>query len=385
MGLFFNYASNTLMYSQTLNANFKSGQKAHDKILGMDLSFGTGITDRWDVGINMPVILKQNVENDYYVSSYDETGVTEVKVNTKYRFLGDEKGGVAGILSINKNLIENNPFAGRDPGLTFNYELAADTTFASKWAAALNVGYRDRNPGKKIDNVAFVPMQDQWIYSVATSYLIASLDTKFIAEVYGSRNVKNVDQDTDRSLNSLEGLLGVKYDATTSMAVHAGGATQLDSSMGGPDWRVYAGLNWAVDLGCDDKKPVVVASSSPTEPQLEVYNLEVDLNFSTNSDQISAPRYKELEQFFKETFSKPYVKLEVAGHTDSVGPDEYNKDLSERRAKAVREYFINTYNLKPDSITAVGYGSTQPIGDNGNYQGRRKNRRVELRIHRYKN
>src|ERR1051325_9543293 len=68
LGWFLNYAANSLTYSYALNSNFKNGQKAKDRILGMDLSLGFGITERWDVGINVPSILQQSVADDYYVS-----------------------------------------------------------------------------------------------------------------------------------------------------------------------------------------------------------------------------------------------------------------------------------------------------------------------------
>src|SRR3954468_22587783 len=71
-GLFFNYASNSLAYSSVLNSNY--GQKRNDRTLGMDLSLGTGITSRWDVGVNVPFILNQEVKDDYYVSSFGHNG-----------------------------------------------------------------------------------------------------------------------------------------------------------------------------------------------------------------------------------------------------------------------------------------------------------------------
>ena len=68
----------------------------------------------------------------------------------------------------------------------------------------------------------------------------------------------------------------------------------------------------------------------------------------------------------------------VAGHTDSTGTLEYNRKLSENRAKAVKEYLLNNFNIKPNQILAKGYGETKPIADNGSDEGRKKNRRVEF-------
>ena len=71
------------------------------------------------------------------------------------------------------------------------------------------------------------------------------------------------------------------------------------------------------------------------------------------------------------------VKAEVAGHTCSIGTDEYNMGLSQRRADAVRNYLISK-GVPADRLTAKGYGESQPIADNATEEGRVQNRRVEL-------
>jgi outer membrane protein OmpA-like peptidoglycan-associated protein len=73
----------------------------------------------------------------------------------------------------------------------------------------------------------------------------------------------------------------------------------------------------------------------------------------------------------------PTLHLEVEGHTDSVGTDEYNLSLSERRAEAVREYFLQQ-GISSASVTSRGFGKTEPIATNDTPEGRQQNRRVEL-------
>jgi len=73
----------------------------------------------------------------------------------------------------------------------------------------------------------------------------------------------------------------------------------------------------------------------------------------------------------------PGLKLEVEGHTDSIGSDEFNQKLSENRASTVRDYLI-AQGLTGDSIAARGYGKTQPIAPNDTNANRQKNRRVEM-------
>ena len=73
----------------------------------------------------------------------------------------------------------------------------------------------------------------------------------------------------------------------------------------------------------------------------------------------------------------PGLKLEVEGHTDSTGSDEYNQKLSENRAGAVRDY-LASQNVPADSISAHGFGKTRPVAPNDTAENRQKNRRVEI-------
>jgi outer membrane protein OmpA-like peptidoglycan-associated protein len=71
------------------------------------------------------------------------------------------------------------------------------------------------------------------------------------------------------------------------------------------------------------------------------------------------------------------LKLEVEGHTDSVGSESFNQTLSEQRASAVREY-LTTSGISPAFVTAKGFGKTMPVASNDTSAGRQQNRRVEL-------
>ncbi|WP_277817157.1 OmpA family protein [Solimonas terrae] len=75
----------------------------------------------------------------------------------------------------------------------------------------------------------------------------------------------------------------------------------------------------------------------------------------------------------------PDVHVEVDGHTDSRGSDDYNQKLSESRAQAVMQY-LGEHGVAADRMSAVGLGETQPIADNDTDEGRELNRRVELKI-----
>jgi outer membrane protein OmpA-like peptidoglycan-associated protein len=73
----------------------------------------------------------------------------------------------------------------------------------------------------------------------------------------------------------------------------------------------------------------------------------------------------------------PDLHFVAEGHTDNVGSDSFNQQLSEKRAAAVRDYLVQQ-GIVDTSITAVGLGKTQPVAPNSTPAGRQQNRRVEL-------
>jgi OOP family OmpA-OmpF porin len=76
----------------------------------------------------------------------------------------------------------------------------------------------------------------------------------------------------------------------------------------------------------------------------------------------------------------PDIKVELDGHTDSVGTDQYNQGLSERRAQIVADY-LTSHGIDASRITAIrGFGESQPIDTNSTKEGRARNRRTELNV-----
>lgn len=73
----------------------------------------------------------------------------------------------------------------------------------------------------------------------------------------------------------------------------------------------------------------------------------------------------------------PGLKIQLEGHTDNVGTDEYNQKLSQRRAEAVRDYLIQQ-SVPADAVTAVGLGKDDPVASNTTAAGRKMNRRVDM-------
>jgi len=102
------------------------------------------------------------------------------------------------------------------------------------------------------------------------------------------------------------------------------------------------------------------------------------VNFEFDSDRLTADSTAILDEALRILQRHPDLKVEIAGHTDSSGSDEYNQGLSERRAKAVLDYLVGK-GANAANLTAKGYGESAPVADNGSTEGRAQNRRVEFR------
>jgi len=102
-----------------------------------------------------------------------------------------------------------------------------------------------------------------------------------------------------------------------------------------------------------------------------------DVLFDTGKSTLRPGAREKLAKVSGVILGHPGLRLEVEGHTDSVGGDEYNQRLSEQRAAAVRDYLVHE-NLPAASITTRGFGKTQPVVSNDTAAGRQRNRRVEL-------
>ncbi len=102
------------------------------------------------------------------------------------------------------------------------------------------------------------------------------------------------------------------------------------------------------------------------------------VEFATN-EAVIRPQYEaELEAVVDVLLQNPHVKVQIQGHTDSVGDANYNQQLSEARAKSVMAYLVDK-GIDRKRLSAIGMGETRPIASNDSAAGRDRNRRVELK------
>ena len=104
-----------------------------------------------------------------------------------------------------------------------------------------------------------------------------------------------------------------------------------------------------------------------------------DVLFKTGSFELLPGARERLAKISGIVLAYPSLHLQVEGHTDSVGTDDYNQQLSEKRAGTVRDYLVQQ-GISTDAIEARGFGKTEPVASNDSPEGRQQNRRVEMVI-----
>lgn len=100
--------------------------------------------------------------------------------------------------------------------------------------------------------------------------------------------------------------------------------------------------------------------------------------FSFNSDKIRPESEGVLKEIADVMQKHPDWKLNVGGHTDNIGGNAFNMDLSNRRAAAVKKALVERYHISPARLATAGHGASQPKATNATLEGRALNRRVEL-------
>jgi outer membrane protein OmpA-like peptidoglycan-associated protein len=102
-----------------------------------------------------------------------------------------------------------------------------------------------------------------------------------------------------------------------------------------------------------------------------------DVLFDFNKYSLKPEARERLARISGIVLAYPDLKLEIDGYTDSVGSDEYNQTLSDKRAESVRDYLVSS-GVSMNNVAARGLGKTDPIADNSTSAGRKLNRRVEM-------
>lgn len=110
-----------------------------------------------------------------------------------------------------------------------------------------------------------------------------------------------------------------------------------------------------------------------------ILNMPSDITFATDQDSVKAAFYPTLNSVALVLKKFNQTIVDVYGHTDSTGNDQYNYDLSQRRALSVANY-LSGQGVDPRRFAVTGFGETRPVADNSTNAGRAQNRRVEIQL-----
>lgn len=131
-----------------------------------------------------------------------------------------------------------------------------------------------------------------------------------------------------------------------------------------------------------DGERVIEVTMKAAKTKLSAEGIEIleKVFFETGSDVIKSESFELLQEVATVLIANPQIlKVQVAGHTDNKGADDFNLELSQQRADSVRKWLIEN-EVAADRLESVGYGETKPIASNSSVKGRAQNRRVEFVI-----
>lgn len=202
---------------------------------------------------------------------------------------------------------------------------------------------------------------------------------KAAAEEQSERRMREKDAQTSAALAETE---RVKRDSEARMAASAAEAGRLKQENETQQAAVQTELQRAARQTAELRSQLLLQFNTILQTRDTARGLIVNMSdvlFDSGKYSLRPLAREKLAKVAGIVSGHPGLKLDVEGHTDSVGGTELNQRLSEQRGESVRAY-LTEEGMPVNSVTAKGFGETQPVASNDNAAGRQQNRRVELVI-----
>lgn len=280
----------------------------------------------------------------------------------------------------------------------FKSELQAD----GSWTEPVNLGYPINTPD---DDIFFILSSD----GMRGYYSSIRNDGRGQTDIYMVEMPESTDNTKPRSAVTL--LTGTVKDATTKEPVEAliqitdnsTGEVIADLNSNGKSGNYLITLPSGKNYGIAIEKEEYLFHSEnfdipesqdyrKLEKHIELKKAEVgakvvlrNIFFDFNQSDLKPESTKELDRVADEMKKFNSIKVEISGHTDNVGEDDYNQKLSQSRAEAVKAYLVSK-GVSSERLKTAGYGATKPVADNinadgsDNPEGRQLNRRTEFEV-----
>jgi len=205
----------------------------------------------------------------------------------------------------------------------------------------------------------------------------------------------------DGKYGPVGGLLGGAQDAY--MCFELGAIWYFDKGEVSKYCDIYTGISAQVDAKVDYAKiEEIVRKYSSTPANVDYAKIEdivkknsggtvkekimtsgnwvlIGVNFESGKASLSPEAYPILVNAAQVLISNPDMKVEIQGHTDNIGSESFNKNLSEQRAETVKRFLV-AKGVASSKLSTVGVGSSNPVSDNKTAEGRSLNRRIEFKV-----
>lgn len=304
---------------------------------------------------------------------------------TSFGVLAQGQGAVEGELFYKKQYNDsvNHVEDGFNPGARIGYFLTDDLS--------LDLNYDKTNHTRSTNGTGNQKIKGDTGSILATYHFgQAGVDAlrPYVSGGFGHQSRTNVVADghsgRDQSTLAIVGT-GVKYYFTNNLFARAG--VEADYAMDNGKWDYSAlvglGVNFGGNAGAAAPAPTPAPAPEPVPepeaPVAQVVSVELDVKFDFDKAVVKPGSYGDVKNLADFMTQYPQTNVEVAGHTDSVGPDAYNQKLSQKRADAVKQVLVND-GISSSRIQSVGYGESRPVADNATEAGRAINRRVEAEV-----
>lgn len=326
-----------------------------------DLRVGVGLWNRIDIALGLPVALYQSGTNFTSLTHYQTAAMGDLRMDLKARILKDNPHSI-GIAVLSRATF---PTGSRqafmsDDGLTWEGRMIVDKN--TKWVGAyLNGGYRFAKTVRVLSTE--VGNRITFGGGARVSLPFQERSWAVMTEAVGETNSQN-----RSSLTTPVEVRGVLQKTWESgIALQMGGGYGVTDAFGLPKYRLFAGVRFNPQ---DRASPITIHEKST--------DLNTEIFFHFNQSRIDLAQKSQLDELAAVLVNNPGMVIYVYGHTDAIGPIYYNRQLSRRRAKAVAQYLIGQ-GIAPDRLLIEGLGEAQPVYPNSTREGRRKNRRVDVR------
>lgn len=416
----------------------KLGNLVDDR-LDAHLHFAYAPLDWLELAVDLPVTLFQDTGFDelrqqtgFVDTPPSRAGLGDLKLQARAAILDEARFpvGLAAIVEGRGFTGDGDSFLGQRQALV-SPRLVLERHFAELFRLALEAGYRYRTQAGQYLNLY---VGDQWVAGLGGGLSLPKtkrLSHEALVELVAATPARDpfTFDSADALKTPLEGLIGWRgvIDDRWHVTGGLGRGLAITPGFGREELRVFASvryrgrvrqraeddhdrdlvLDWEdrcpddpgpaeldgcpdrdgdaipdVSDRCPDEKGVPKADGCPAK-DLVVYEegqvlLFGSVNFDTGKATIQKDSFPVLDEVVGVLKDHPEIKkIRVDGHTDSVGADAMNLDLSRRRAQSVKEYLIDK-GIDPKRLDSKGFGETKPVASNDTALGRAKNRRVEF-------